>query len=519
MDVEEIWQQAKEILNLNITDDDPRGVFLNMLTPIGAYGDQFVLVTSSEQVGSWVNKNYIKEIKAAVLAVTETDYTINVSVKKMPESQNRDTNTDNTNNSGSNNNNSNNNELPSNDFSNNSMPQANTENTPAQRPEWMEEYYAPQQPREEHFQQQNTQQPVQQNNSHRSKGNEALFAKCTFESFVKGASNQFAHSAAMAVAEQPGSLYNPLFIYGNSGLGKTHLLVAIANYVGTNFPRMNTCYVSANEFLNDFVEATRGNQWGKFNVKYQQTDVLLIDDVQYLEGKDETINQLFNILNKMTSEYKQVVLSADRAPKDLDMDERIRSRFMQGMLADVKAPDYETRLAIIRNCYHRAQQTTVFTGEIPDEVLENLAENATSNIREMEGAVTRLIGNVSLFHRDTITVEEAREVLQDYFARAENMDVSIADIQSEVERFFGISHEDMISSKRQKPLTYPRHIAIYLSRYMTSESYESIGKKFGGRDHSTILYSVSKIEKEQKDNRQLFDQVEQLMARISERTR
>mgnify|MGYP000838629860 FL=1 len=347
-------------------------------------------------------------------------------------------------------------------------------------------------------------------------GDEALFSKCTFDTFVVGKSNEFARGAALAVAELPGTAYNPLFIYGNSGLGKTHLLVAIANYAMQNFPRMATRYVSANKFLNDYVEATQRNQWGTFNSKYHQVDILLVDDVQYLEGKDETINQLFNIFNEMTNRNKQIVLSADRAPKDIDMDDRMRSRFISGLLADIKPPDYETRLAILKNYLSRVNQHTSFYGNIPDEVLFYLADVATSNIREMEGSITRLVSNMTLLRKDSISVEEAQELLQDFFPTIKDKQIDIALIQSEVERFFNITHDDMISSKRSKGITNPRHIAIYLSRYMTEESLEAIGKKFGGRDHTTVMHSVNKIERDQKDNRQLFDQLEQLRLLINE---
>ena len=347
-------------------------------------------------------------------------------------------------------------------------------------------------------------------------GDEALFSKCTFDTFVVGKSNEFARGAALAVAELPGTAYNPLFIYGNSGLGKTHLLVAIANYAMQNFPRMATRYVSANKFLNDYVEATQRNQWGTFNSKYHQVDILLVDDVQYLEGKDETINQLFNIFNEMTNRNKQIVLSADRAPKDIDMDDRMRSRFISGLLADIKPPDYETRLAILKNYLSHVNQHTSFYGNIPDEVLFYLADVATSNIREMEGSITRLVSNMTLLRKDSISVEEAQELLQDFFPTIKDKQIDIALIQSEVERFFNITHDDMISSKRSKGITNPRHIAIYLSRYMTEESLEAIGKKFGGRDHTTVMHSVNKIERDQKDNRQLFDQLEQLRLLINE---
>lgn len=496
MDKDEIWSRTLTLLLENTDEEDPKTVFLNLLTPVGVFGDQFVLLAESTPVESWVRKNYLGEMQEKLLQVTGTPISIGLGVNTQKETpQQQATNT-----------------------------QATTTQEPMQQtePDWMNQFVDPSSISN---QAQSSTMPAAEEAgrvggeyaSSPTSGEEALFSKCTFDTFVVGKSNEFARGAALAVAEQPGIAYNPLFIYGNSGLGKTHLLVAIANYAMQNFPRMATRYVSANKFLNDYVEATQRNQWGTFNSKYHQVDILLVDDVQYLEGKDETINQLFNIFNEMTNRNKQIVLSADRAPKDIDMDDRMRSRFISGLLADIKPPDYETRLAILKNYLSRVNQHTSFYGNIPDDVLGYLAEVATSNIREMEGAITRLVSNMTLLKKNSISIEEAQELLQDFFPTIQDKQIDIALIQSEVERFFKISHEDMISGKRSKGITTPRHIAIYLSRYMTEESLESIGKKFGGRDHTTVMHSVNKIERDQKDNRILFDQLEQLTLIIQER--
>lgn len=496
MDKDEIWSKTLALLLENTDEDDPKTVFLNLLTPVGVFGDQFVLLAESTPVESWVRKNYLGEMQEKLLQVTGTPISIGLGVNTQKETpQQQATNT-----------------------------QATTTQEPMQQtePDWMNQFVDPssisnQAPSSTMPAAEEAGRVGGEYASSPTSGEEALFSKCTFDTFVVGKSNEFARGAALAVAEQPGIAYNPLFIYGNSGLGKTHLLVAIANYAMQNFPRMATRYVSANKFLNDYVEATQRNQWGTFNSKYHQVDILLVDDVQYLEGKDETINQLFNIFNEMTNRNKQIVLSADRAPKDIDMDDRMRSRFISGLLADIKPPDYETRLAILKNYLSRVNQHTSFYGNIPDDVLGYLAEVATSNIREMEGAITRLVSNMTLLKKNSISIEEAQELLQDFFPTIQDKQIDIALIQSEVERFFKISHEDMISGKRSKGITTPRHIAIYLSRYMTEESLESIGKKFGGRDHTTVMHSVNKIERDQKDNRILFDQLEQLTLIIQER--
>ena len=490
MDKDEIWNKTLVLLLEDTDEEDPKTVFLNLLTPVGVFGDQFVLLAESTPVESWVRKNYLTEIQDKLLQVMGTPVSVGLGVSTQKEAPQQTT-------------------------------PAPVETVQQPEPDWMNQFVDPaslsgHSPSPNMAAAEEAERVGGEYASSPTSGDEALFSKCTFDTFVVGKSNEFARGAALAVAELPGTAYNPLFIYGNSGLGKTHLLVAIANYAMQNFPRMATRYVSANKFLNDYVEATQRNQWGTFNSKYHQVDILLVDDVQYLEGKDETINQLFNIFNEMTNRNKQIVLSADRAPKDIDMDDRMRSRFISGLLADIKPPDYETRLAILKNYLSRVKQHTSFYGNIPDEVLFYLADVATSNIREMEGSITRLVSNMTLLRKDSISVEEAQELLQDFFPTIKDKQIDIALIQSEVERFFNITHDDMISSKRSKGITNPRHIAIYLSRYMTEESLEAIGKKFGGRDHTTVMHSVNKIERDQKDNRQLFDQLEQLRLLINE---
>ena len=500
MDIEEIWRKTLTLLLENVGDDDPKSVFLNLLSPMGIFGNQFILLAESSHVESWVRKNYLDEIEEKLAIASGQNLIIGIANSASL----RDGST------------------PSSIPTGEEQAQQTFSPQPAsqqQEPEWMTQYVNPNDLIHSSTQQNS---PAAEEIEGRSSGysqkngDEALFSKCTFDTFVVGKSNEFARNASLAVAEQPGIAYNPLFIYGNSGLGKTHLLVAIANYAMQNFSRMSTRYVSANKFLNDFVEATQHNQWGSFNSKYHQADILLVDDVQYLEGKGETINQLFNIFNEMTNQNKQIVLSADRAPKDIDMDDRMRSRFISGLVCDIKQPDYETRLAILKNYLSRVNSHMSFYGDISDEVLSYLAEVATSNIREMEGAITRIISNMTLLKKDHISTEEAQELLQDFFPTSAGKQVDIALIQSEVEHYFGVSHEDIISSKRSKGITIPRHIAIYLSRYMTEESLESIGKKFGGRDHTTIMHSVNKIEQDQKDNRVLYDQIEQLTIKIKE---
>ena len=503
MDKDELWLQARAVLLAGAGPNDIKSVFLNMLSPMGVFGTTIVLIAQDPQVEEWVKSNYVPEMEAALQQVAGQHLTVAIgspndgptpapAADSSPEQQ-----------------------FPT------PLPQQPAQAAPAE-PAWLNARVSPSdishtQPAAVAYQPGVT-MPAPQPQPSTETHNEALFSKCTFDTFVVGRSNEFARGAALAVAEQPGVAYNPLFIYGNSGLGKTHLLVAIANYARQNFPALRTLYVSANDFLNDYVSATQKNQWNAFNEKYHEVDILLIDDVQYLVNKEETINQFFNIFNAMTNRNNQVVLSADRAPRDINMDERMRSRFNSGLLADIKPPDYETRLAILKNYLNRVSTQTNFYGIIPDDVLEYLAEASTSNIREIEGAITRLISNMSLLKKDSITVEEARELLKDFFPNIQNTQVEISTIMGVVERFYGVSHEDMVSMRRHKGITNARHVAIYLSRYLTEESLEAIGKKFGGRDHTTVMHSVSKIEKEQKTNRTLFEQLEQLTKMVKERS-
>lgn len=511
MDKNELWLLTLDNLlhSENADKSGARSAALNMLKPLGISNNQLILLAKNETVENIVNKNYLDEIKEAIKHVTGQDYNVLVFLDDSPE-VNSSLNTPQQTQT-----------QQSNSLNFDSMFSSTQEQTAPV--DFVNVFVDPNDitpsQKEIKYEQVNKEQSnaVIQNKSKGilKEGYENLFSKCTFDSFIVGSSNNFARGAALAVAEQPGSIYNPLFIYGNSGLGKTHLLIAIANYIHQTAPNMSIVYATASDFLNDYV-SDFGNNWVNFNKKYHGVDVLLIDDIQYLADKGETLNQLFQLFNEMTGMSRQIVLSADRSPKDIDMDERMRSRFMNGLLADVRPPDYETRLAIIKNFYAHRQQTTTFFGVIPDEVLDYIAKTSTSNIREIEGAVTRIIGNMSLFNKATITIDEAKDILHDFFPDNTIKQITISTIQSTVENFFDISHEDMISNKRSKPITGPRHIAIYLARYLTEESLETIGKKFGGRDHTTVMYSVSKIEKDMETNKALFDQIEKIRMILKE---
>lgn len=516
MDKDELWNQALSLLLENTSEDDPKNVFLHLLVPLNIFGDQYILIAQNSQVESWVTKNYLDDIREAVAKVSGRALNIGISSKTAIEGSSSQSQ---------------------------AQPQAQPQPQPeaavaqpwatttpvtapwaeaaqpAQEdavPDWMNTYVNPAELAPAPKPRQKSPQEVARANVLSAEENE-LRERCTFDTFVVGQSNEFARGAALAVAEQPGVAYNPLFIYGKSGLGKTHLLLSIANYINRNMPYLTTLYVPADTFITEYINGIEQHDMREFNQKYYTVDVLLIDDIQRLENRDETTNELFKVFNEMTANNKQIVLAADRSPKDINLDERMRSRFVSGLLADIKPPDYETRLAIIKKLIKREEEHSPFYAIIPEDVQRWLAEVPVPTIRDIQGAITKLVGHMSFGKKTSLTLDEAKEVLQDFFPDRAKKQVSISAIQSEVERFFTVTHEDLVSSKRSKSITYPRHIAIYLSRYMTEESLQTIGKKFGGRDHTTVMHSVTKIEKDMKDNKVLFDQLEQLRTRINER--
>jgi chromosomal replication initiator protein len=335
--------------------------------------------------------------------------------------------------------------------------------------------------------------------------------KYTFDSFVVGDSNAFARTAALSVAEQPGLKYNPLFIWGGPGLGKTHLLHAIGWYVSENFPHKKVIYVASEQFLNDYVDSLGGKTTDRFRQKYRSVDVLLIDDIQFLEKKEGIQEQFFHTFNELQRHGKAVVLASDRPPKDINMEERYRSRFASGLQADIQPPNYETRLAILRQ-YVESEGLP-----IEPDVLSYVADITTPNIREMEGAMTRIGAWLHLSKRSVVDLQMAKEVLLTVFPEHSTRPVAVASIQREVCRFFGISHGDLVGSKRSQSIVYPRQIAMYLSRELTDLSLPKIGGEFGGRDHTTVMHATAKITKLISEQREVFNQVQQLTNAIKQK--
>ncbi|HIW75895.1 MULTISPECIES: chromosomal replication initiator protein DnaA [Gordonibacter] len=344
----------------------------------------------------------------------------------------------------------------------------------------------------------------------------------TFENFVIGDSNRMAYSMAVAVAEMPGKAHlNPLFIYGKSGLGKTHLLRAIQNYVYETLPNLSVVYVDSAELLSDYMEASAAHDKEKssyknFKTRYEEADVLLIDDVQYLQGKKQTLDIVFQIFNKLTSQGRQVVLSADRAPKNIDIDERYKSRFNSGGTFDIQPPEIETKLGIVKSFveeYRANEGSSSFA--IPDDIQMYIAESSSSNIRELKSAVTKVIYQMTFFNQPDLSLDDVRCLLENHFSGGPSKRLTIADIQKEVETFYKVSHADLVGKKRTRNIIYARQIAIYLSRQMLDLPFNDIGKKFN-RDHSTVMYSVTNVEEKMKENRELREELETLKQLIRE---
>ncbi len=340
-----------------------------------------------------------------------------------------------------------------------------------------------------------------------------LNAKYTFDTFVIGSSNRFAHAAAVAVAEQPAKAYNPLFVYGGSGLGKTHLLHAIGHYARTLYKGTRVRYVSSEEFTNEFINSIRDDKSSSFQRRYRDIDILLVDDVQFLSGKVQTQEEFFHTFNTLHNANKQIVITSDMAPKQLqDFEDRMRSRFEWGLTTDVQPPDLETRIAILRK--KSAQERL----QAPPEVLEFIASKVSSNIRELEGALIRVTAFASL-NRSPVDLGLAELVLKDLFPAEAGPEITAAEIMTTSAAYFGVTVDDLCGSSRSRVLVTARQIAMYLCRELTDLSLPKIGQAFGGRDHTTVMHADRKIRQLIGERRSLYNQVADLTARIKSQSR
>jgi chromosomal replication initiator protein len=339
-----------------------------------------------------------------------------------------------------------------------------------------------------------------------------LNPKYTFDTFVIGASNRFAHAAAVAVAEAPAKAYNPLFVYGESGLGKTHLLHAIGHYARTMFPNVRVRYVNSEEFTNDFINSIRDDKASAFQARYRSVDVLLIDDIQFLQGKLQTQEEFFHTFNTLHNANKQIVITSDLPPKELSgFEDRMRTRFESGLLTDVQPPDLETRIAILRK---KAIQERM---SVPDDVLEYIASNFSTNIRELEGALIRVTAFSNL-NRQQIDLPLAEIVLKDVLPNETPNQVTAATIMAVTSAYYAVTIEDLCGSSRSRQLVTARQIAMYLCREMTDLSLPKIGQHFGGRDHTTVMHADRKIRELMSERRAIYNQVTELTNRIRQQS-
>ena len=335
-----------------------------------------------------------------------------------------------------------------------------------------------------------------------------LNPRYTFDTFVKGASNQFALAAAQRVAETPARSYNPLFVYGSAGLGKTHLLHAIGHYVHHHYRHYVVRYVSTESFMNEYVDAIRSNSMAGLRRRYREVDVLLIDDVQFLEGKEGLQEEFFHTFNSLHGANKQIVLSSDRMPDAIPtLEERLRGRFKWGLITDIQPPDLETRLAILRN---KSERDRV---EVPAETLEFIASNISTNIRELEGALIRVTAFASL-HDRPITTELAQNLLSDLLSDTVQRPRTDMQLLEEIAEILGFEVDALRGKSRQRPLVTARQIAMYVFRDLTDLSYPSIARLFGGRDHTTVIHAVEKIQRQMGERKQIYEQVTDLLQRL-----
>ncbi|NLZ47660.1 MAG: chromosomal replication initiator protein DnaA [Clostridiales bacterium] len=337
-----------------------------------------------------------------------------------------------------------------------------------------------------------------------------LNPKYTFDSFVIGNSNRFAHAASLAVAESPAKAYNPLFIYGGVGLGKTHLMHAIGHFILQSNPKAKVVYVSSEKFTNELINSIKDDSNIEFRNKYRNVDVLLIDDIQFIAGKERTQEEFFHTFNALHEANKQIILSSDRPPKEIPtLEDRLRSRFEWGLIADIQPPDFETRIAILK------KKADVEKLDIPNEVMVYIASQIKSNIRELEGALIRIVAYSSLTNRE-ISVDLASEALKDIISNKKSKQITVEYIQETVAAYYNLRVEDLKSQRRTRNVAFPRQIAMYLSRKLTDMSLPKIGEEFGGRDHTTVIHAYEKISESLQKDESLQNAINDLTKKITQ---
>lgn len=335
-----------------------------------------------------------------------------------------------------------------------------------------------------------------------------LNPKYRFDNFIIGNSNRFAHAASLAVAEAPATAYNPLFLYGGVGLGKTHLMHAIGHYILDNNPDAYVLYVTSEKFTNDLINSIKDGTNEEFRNTYRKADVLLVDDIQFIAGKESTQEEFFHTFNALHEANKQIIVSSDNPPSEIPtLEDRLRSRFEWGLIADIQPPDYETRIAILR------KKAEAENYNVPDDVISYIAQNIQSNIRKLEGALIRIYAYASLTNKKEVSLELAQEALKHLISN--NKKITLIDIKEVVANYYNISLEDLVSKKKTKNIAYPRQVAMYIARKLTDYSLPKLGEEFGGRDHSTVLHAYNKVEEDIESSQEVKKNVDDLISMLN----
>lgn len=440
-----IWSDVLELLKSEISEQN-FSTWIDPINPVKLTGNQFTIEVPNKFIKNWIKDNYKKIIEETLYKVGTNNYSIDIRINENLKKKNQ--------------------------------------NKPVLK-------------------------DIQKNTIKIKKVKlPNINPKYTFDSFVSGTSNQFAHAAAMAVSNNPATTYNPLFIYGGVGLGKTHLINAIGNEIYKNNNNAKICYYSSEKFTNELINSLRHAKMEEFRNKFRSIDILLIDDIQFIAGKKSTQEEFFHTFNALYESHKQIIVTSDKFPKEIpDLEERLRSRFEWGLIADIQPPDTETKQAILNM---KADQNNI---NIPDDVIYLLANSISNNVRELEGYLIR-IGAYSSLTSTPITVDMAKKVLKDILIE-NSREITVEKIQKKVAEHFQIKTNDLKSSKRQKNIVFPRQVAMYICRNLTGLSYPEIGSKFGGKDHSTIIHAIKKIEKMMKEDIQVKITIEKLIEKLS----
>lgn len=508
MDIQEVWdkliQTIKSYPGVNPSQID---AFFSRIQ-IQAVSPGFVMLTAGTAfIKEWVERHYVKDIKRALEDLYGVDFLVQIEVDTTAEEGEEGS-------------------VPSSLTIPETSPQAPNTSilqnpvlapTQSDRPSVVPTQNTPE-----------TNEPAndadvtsneEPESSSEESSDESSASLLTFDSFVIGDSNRLAYAMATEVAERPGtSNLNPLFIYGRSGVGKTHLMCAIKNYISEQYRDLNVIYIDSMELVNRYSDAAREKSVDKSSFKnfeafFKEADVLLIDDIQSLQGKAGTLDTLFRIFNAGISQGKQFVFSADRAPKNIDLEERYTSRFNSGATIDIQPPDDETKRSIIKNFIQQYQQDEDFNFDLSDDILDYIVEHSGSNIRELKSAITNVIFAIKMNRDNSLTTQDVKDMLANHFINESGTRFTIETIQAAVEDFYHVSHSDLVSKKRSRPIAHPRQVAIYLARELINTTYAEIGRAFN-RDHSTIMHSFDLIEKGLNEDRNLREEIEAIREKL-----